>query len=92
MRIFDGNSYRDASDEEREIIEKCIKKANVIDYDDAVNAAIREKYTESQEFAILRQRDVKPEEYAVYNDYCEKCKLEIKAKIAEAGGETNANA
>lgn len=87
MRILDGNGYRDATAEESEAIEAIIEEANTIDYDEAVNAAIRERYTESQEFAILRQRDTKPEEYAVYNDFCEKCKLEIKAKIAEAGGD-----
>lgn len=89
MRILDGNGYRDATADERDSIEAINKAANTIDYDEAVNAAIRERYTESQEFAILRQRDTKPEEYAVYNDYCEKCKLEIKAKM---GGATNGGA
>ena len=49
-------------------------------YDDAVNNKIRERYTESQEFAILRQRDEKPEEYAVYFAYCEECKAFVKEK------------
>lgn len=51
-----------------------------IDYDDAVNAKIREKYTESQEFALLRQKDEKPLEYSAYYDYCEECKAFVKAK------------
>lgn len=51
-----------------------------IPYDEAVNAKIRERYTESQEFAILRQRDEKPEEYAVYFAYCEECKAFVKDK------------
>jgi hypothetical protein len=51
-----------------------------IPYDEAVNAKIREQYTESQEFAILRQRDKKPEEYASYYAYCEECKAFVKAK------------
>ena len=51
-----------------------------IPYDEAVNARIREKYTESQEFAILRQRDEKPEEYAEYYAYCEDCKTFVKEK------------
>lgn len=51
-----------------------------IDYDEAVNAKIREKYTESQEFAILRQKDEKPEEYATYYAYCEDCKAYVKEK------------
>lgn len=51
-----------------------------IPYDEAVNAKIRERYTESQEFAILRQKDEKPEEYATYYAYCEECKAFVKAK------------
>lgn len=51
-----------------------------VQYENAVNAAIREKYTLSQELAILRQRDTKPEEYAAYNEYCETCKAQAKAK------------
>lgn len=51
-----------------------------IPYEEAVNARIRERYTESQEFAILRQRDEKPEEYAEYYAYCEECKAFVKAK------------
>lgn len=49
-----------------------------IDYDAEVNRLIRQKYTASQEFAIQRQRDEKPDEFAEYNDYCEWCKSEIK--------------
>ena len=50
------------------------------EYENAVNAKIREKYTLSQELSILRQRDSKPEEYNAYNAYCEKCKAEAKAR------------
>ena len=49
-------------------------------YEEYVNALIREKYTLSQELAILRQKDTKPEEYNAYNAYCEMCKIEAKAK------------
>lgn len=54
-----------------------------VDYGEAINTEIRKKYSESQEFAILRQKDEKPEEYATYYAYCEKCKLYVKAKKAE---------
>lgn len=54
-----------------------------VPYEDAVNAKIRERYTESQEFAILRQKDEKPEEYATYYAYCEECKAFVKAKKSE---------
>ena len=49
-------------------------------YDEAVDAEIRKRYTVSQEFAILRQRDEKPEEYAEYYAYCEECKAYVKEK------------
>lgn len=51
-----------------------------ITYDDAVDAEIRKRYTVSQEFAILRQRDEKPVEYAEYYVYCEQCKEYVKSK------------
>jgi hypothetical protein len=50
-------------------------------YDDAVDAEIRKQYSVSQEFAILRQRDEKPEEYAAYYAYCEECKAYVKQKM-----------
>lgn len=49
-----------------------------ISYEDAVNAEIRKKYSESAEFAILRQKDEKPNEYAEYYSYCEECKAYVK--------------
>lgn len=53
-----------------------------ISYEDAVNAEIRKQYTESAEFAILRQKDEKPNEYAEYYAYCEECKEFVKEKKA----------
>ena len=53
-----------------------------VDYGEAVNAKIRERYSESQEFAVLRQRDDKPEEYAEYYAFCEECKAAVKEKVA----------
>lgn len=58
-----------------------------IDYGEAINARIRERYTESQEFAILRQRDDKPDEYAEYYEYCETCKAYVRDKKAQYGVE-----
>ena len=51
-----------------------------IDYDEAVNNKIREKYSVSQEFAVLRQKEEKPEEYASYYAYCEEAKAFVKSK------------
>ena len=60
-----------------------------IPYDDAVNDEIRKRYTESQEFAILRQQAEKPDEYREYYDYCEACKAFVKQKKEEyANGST----
>lgn len=50
-------------------------------YDEAVNLKIRQRYTESQEFAILRQRDEKPDEFAEYYAYCEECKKSVKENL-----------
>lgn len=53
------------------------------DYDSLVDEEIRKRYTVSQEFAILRQRDEKLDEYIAYYNYCEKCKLFVKEQIAK---------
>lgn len=50
-------------------------------YAQEVNRLIRIKYTVSDELAIMRQRDEKPEEFAVYNAYCEQCKADAKAML-----------
>lgn len=50
-------------------------------YEQEVNRLIRKRYTLSQELAILRQRDEKPEEWQAYNAYCEECKAAAKAVI-----------
>ena len=59
-----------------------------IDYSEAVDNEIRKRYSVSEEFAILRQRDSKPEEYSVYYAYCEECKAYVKKMIAESNSET----
>lgn len=90
MRIFDGKEYREMTDEEMEIFEaRRVEEEreywqNIV-YDDGVNAEIRKRYTESQEFAILRQKDDKPDDYNAYYAYCEECKAFVKAKKEEYG-------
>lgn len=49
-------------------------------YGDRVDELVRERYTLSDELALLRQRDEKPEEYAAYNAYVEDCKTRAKAE------------
>lgn len=53
------------------------------DYGEAINCEIRKRYTESEEFAILRQKDEKPDEYAEYFAYCEQCKAFVKEQKAK---------
>ena len=60
-----------------------------IDFEDIVDPApyeqrvvdrIREVYSIDDEFAILRQRDTKPHEFAEYNAFVERIKAEEKQK------------
>lgn len=83
-KYIDGVAY-DLTTEELVQIKMAQERAEAeywasIPYEEAVNARIRERYTESQEFAILRQRDEKPEEFAKYFAYCEECKAFVKSK------------
>lgn len=57
------------------------------DYGEAINSEIRKKYTQSEEFAILRQKNEKPDEYNEYFDYCESCKAYVKEQKQKYGGE-----
>lgn len=52
-------------------------------YENLVVNAIRKRYSIDEELAILRQRDVKPEEFLDYNTYVEECKTNAKAYIEE---------
>ena len=47
-------------------------------YENLVETLIRKRYTINQELAILRQRDVKLEEFYAYNIYAEECKQKAK--------------
>lgn len=87
MKVYDNGIYREMTAEEIAAMEAAQQEQErqywqSISYDEAVDAEIRKRYTESQEFAILRQQSTKPEEYAAYYDYCEECKAYVKAKQA----------
>ncbi len=43
-----------------------------------IERLIRERYTVSDELAIQRQRDTKPDEYAEYDAFVEDCKARAK--------------
>lgn len=50
----------------------------VIPYGERVDSLIRERYSLSEELAILRQKDEKPEEYEAYYNYAEECKAKAR--------------
>ena len=54
-------------------------------YEELVNKLVKEKYSDSEEFAILRKSISNPNntEYVAYNTYVEQCKVEAKAFIEE---------
>ena len=89
MKIYENGIYRELTQEEISKREEQKIQAekeywNKVNYDEAVNNEIRKRYSESQEFAILRQKEEKPDEYQEYYNYCEECKAYVKSK-KEAG-------
>ena len=83
MRVCENGIYRDMTEEEINA-NKGINPYEGYTYEELVGMLIREKYSANDEFAILRQRDAKPEEYETYNAYCEECKARAKEIIANA--------
>ncbi len=55
----------------------------VVPYEVKVNDLIRQRYTLSEELALLRQQASKADEYKAYYDYCEECKATAKQILAE---------
>lgn len=55
-------------------------KVNALSYNELVNGLVREKYSDSEEFAILRKSINNPlnEEFVEYNNYVEQCKVKAK--------------
>ena len=85
MKVYENGIYREVTHEEIAEMESAKAQAEreyweSIPYGEAVDNKIRERYSISQEFAILRQRDEKPDEYAAYFAYCEECKSFVKEK------------
>ena len=73
MRVYEDGIYREMT--EKEIAEMEANKPN-IPYEQRVVARIRERYSVDDELAILRQRDTKPDEFSVYNEFVERIKAE----------------
>ena len=62
----------------RPVLTDPVPELPAVPYERQVEALIRERYSVSDELAILRQRDVKPDEFEEYNAFCEACKLRAK--------------
>ena len=86
VEIDDKYSDCQASDFDEDLtfnLEKYNARKQVLaneEYENKIVALIRKKYNINQELAILRQREVKPEEFAEYNEYVEQCKAEVKSE------------
>ncbi len=63
----------------------CKNGLSDICYEQAVNQKIRARYTLSQELALLRQREEKPQEFEAYHAYAQACKASVKAEFESAG-------
>lgn len=57
---------------------ECVNDTPTLTYEHQVQALIGERYSISDELAILRQRDTKPDEFAAYFEYAEQCKVQAK--------------
>lgn len=56
-----------------------------ITYESLVNQLVKEKYSDSEEFAILRKAISNPnnDEYLIYNTYVEDCKVRAREFVNE---------
>ena len=80
--------YKDYKKAYKEVTKSEYNKATYISepvynptYSDIVVQKIRSKYSIDDELAIQRQKDVKPDEFKTYNDFCEQCKKEAQIKL-----------
>lgn len=73
--------YEEQADGIRVSYEPVAAQTAAVSYEQQVEALIRERYTVSDELAILRQRDTKPAEFEVYDAFCEACKARAKEQI-----------
>lgn len=81
--VYSDCQESDFNDDLTFSIEKYNARKQVIadeEYENKIVALIRKKYNINQELAILRQREVKPQEFAEYNEYVEQCKAEVKSE------------
>ena len=51
-------------------------------YSNLIEREIRKMYSLNDEIAVLRQAELKPEEFEQYNAYVELCKARVKAMLS----------
>lgn len=68
-------------DSDKEVVEECdtylcdeLDMSEAPTYARVVDALVRTRYTISDELSIMRQKEVKPEEFDAYNAFAESCK------------------
>lgn len=68
-------------DSDKEVVEECdtylcdeLDMCEIPTYERVVDALIRTVYTISDELSIMRQKEIKPEEFDAYNAFAESCK------------------
>ena len=77
---FDNNGFNIELYNARKLKEK--EREAKLEYENLIVQKIRAKYSLNEELAILRQRDIKLEEFKEYNIYVEQCKKEVKEKLS----------
>lgn len=79
---IDGITEREMTPEEisaMEVLEvEPTPEETRLNYEKLVTQKIRSKYSSSQELALLRQKEEKPDDFQEYFDFCEQCKMEAK--------------
>ena len=85
MRICENGTYRDMTEEEINALSN-INPYEGYSYEELVAEFIRKRYSINDELAILRQRDTKPDEYDVYNTFCEECKTKARNIVGKGDG------
>lgn len=63
---------------EEDVVEEPTSYLDEYEYKELTEKYIRQRYSISEEFAVLRQRDTKPDDFQQYYDYCEECKAKAK--------------
>lgn len=77
MKKCVNGQYFEMTQEEIEALKKDMPP---VPYKDRVVDRIRAIYSVDDEIAIIRQRDVKPEEFLAYNELVERIKEEEKSR------------